>query len=98
MINKLGDKELYDQLQKAGLADRLENDESYQLLKEAAKRITDRAVDEFSLKADPTNLAQIIKLQMVIRLYKHGLFKEIEILKNESELLFQEAKDRGIVG
>lgn len=97
-LEKLDDKEIFDQLHKAGLAEKLVNEEHWKLLKEASDRIVERAVKEFALKADPTNLAHIIQLQTVIRQYKYGFLREIEILKTESELLFDEARDRGLLG
>lgn len=97
-LSNVDDKELYELIEKANLADKLVNDPTYKLLREAADRIVERAVTEFALKAEPDNLVEIIKLQTVIRLYKFGLFREVEVLKRESESAYQEAKDRGVFG
>lgn len=101
-VQELDDKTLFDNLQKAGLVDKLETSEEWKMLKEAATRIIDKAVYEFALKTDvssePKDLAKVIRLQQVLRLYKYGLFREIELLKQESDFLFEEAKDRGMVG
>lgn len=99
---QLTDKALWDSLEKAGLADKLESSPEWKLLKEAADRIVERAIHEFAMKtdvsADPKDLAHIIRIQQVLRMYKYGLFKEVDVLKRESEYLFYEAKERGMLG
>ena len=97
-LNSIEDKELYELLEKATLAERLENDPAWKMLREAGNRIVDRAVDEFALRSDPKNIEQIINLKTIIKKYKYGIFQEVEMLKRESEFAFEEAKDRGIIG
>lgn len=101
-VQELDDKTLFQELQKAALVDKLESSEEWKMLREAATRIIERAIYEFALKtevsSDPKDLSKVIRLQQIIRLYKFGLFKEVEILAKESDILFNEAKDRGIVG
>ena len=97
-LSEINDKELYDLVEKANLAEKLMADPTWGLLKEASNRIVERAVSEFALKANPDDLVEIIKLQTIIRMYKFGFLKEVEILKQESEFAFQEAKERGVIG
>ena len=94
----LSDKELFDNLEKANLADKLENQPEWKMLREAADRIVDRAVAELTLKVKPSETERIVQLQTIIKKYKYGLFDEIKILKMESEQLFTEASDRGLIG
>jgi len=97
-LNSIEDKELYELLEKANLIEKLENDPAWRILKEAAKRVVDRAVDEFALRSDPKNIEQIINLKLIIKKYKYVIFQEVEMLKRESEFAFEEAKERGIIG
>ncbi len=97
-LEKLDDKELYDQLEKAGLAEKLENNPEWKLLKEAANRIIDRAITEFALRTKPDDLKAIIILQTIIKKYKYGIFDEIKVLKDASNMLTEEARDRGLIG
>jgi hypothetical protein len=97
-LEKLDDKELYDQLEKAGLAEKLESQPEWALIKEAANRIVDRAITEFALRTKPDDMKAIIMLQVIIKKYKFGVFDEIKVLKEASEMLSEEAKSRGIFG
>ena len=95
----IDDKELVDRVNKAVLAERLETQEEWGLLKEAAIRIVDRAVDQLAgMKLSPDTIYEAMELQIIIRKYKHGLFREVEILAQEGEILFKEANDRDILG
>jgi len=97
MYKSLDDKALFDQLNKAGLAEKLKSDPDWELFKEGAKRVIDMAVDEFAVRTDPKDLAKIIQLQVIIKKYKFKLFSEIEQIASEGELAFEEAKHRGIL-
>ena len=95
-LHDLPDKEIYDRLEKAALADRFLNSQEGKLIKEAADRIVERAVTKFALGGpklakDPV---AIMELQMVIKKYKFGLFSEMDMLRKEGEYIFQEAKIR----
>jgi hypothetical protein len=93
-LEELSDKELFDECQKSGAIEKLTNSPEWKIIKEASERIIDRAVNEFiNTKADDT--IRIIELQTIIRKYKIGLFSEINVLKQASDLLFEEAKSRG---
>lgn len=96
--SEYSDKELFESLSKAGLSDKLENSPEWKMLREAADRIVNRAVNEFALKAKADDLTRITELQAIIRKYKYGLFDEVQLLKVESEFIYQEAKERGIIG
>jgi hypothetical protein len=92
------DKELFDQLEKSGLAEKLMNQPEWKMLEEAGKRIVDRAVTELVLKVKAHEHERIIELQTIIRKYKYGLFDEVRVLKMESDQAFTEAEDRGLIG
>lgn len=94
----LDDKELYEQLNKAGLIEKLSTSPEWKLLQEAANRIVDRAIREFACNVKATDIVRLIELQTIIRKYKYGLIDEVNILKNESEFIYQTAKDRGLIG
>ena len=96
--SSLPDKELFDLVEKANLAERLENDPAWKMLKEAADRIVDRAITEFALRTNPNDTERIIELQVIIKKYKYGLFDEVRVLKNDAANAFEEAKDRGAIG
>ncbi len=94
----LDNKELYDQLSRAGLIEKLATSPEWKLLQEAANRIVDRAIKEFACNVKATDTVRLIELQTIIRKYKYGLIDEVNILKNESEFIYQTAKDRGLIG
>jgi len=89
------DKELFDRLEKVGLAEKLEASPEWALVKEAANRIVEKAVMEF-ITSDPSDMVRMAQLQIIIKKYKFNLFREINSLKQESTLLYEEAADRGI--
>jgi hypothetical protein len=95
---ELSDPQLFEQLEKANLAEKLEVQPEWAMLKEAANRISERAVMELAVKCKPSDLERVIQLQTIIKKYKYGLFDEIKILKMESEQLMTEAMDRGLIG
>ena len=97
-LSNIDDKELYDLIEKASLAEKLENDPAWKMLREAANRIVDRATTEFALRTNPNDTEAIINLQVIIKKYKYGLFDEVSILKAESDQAFSEAQDRGVIG
>lgn len=92
-LDNMTDKELYDKIHQAGLAERLANSEEWQLVQKAADRIVERAVRTL-VNTPATNMAAVIELQQVIKKYKFGLFAEIEMLRKEGELIFDELKER----
>lgn len=96
-FDTLDDKELYDKLNKAELADRLLVSPEWKLLKEAASRIVDRAISKFALSTKADDLVAIIELQTVIRKYKFGLLEEIDLLAQEGIIAFEEAKARELI-
>jgi hypothetical protein len=96
MYDELDDKELYDKLSQAGLADKLQTSQEWGLLKKAADRIVERAIKAFMV-TPATNTQAIIELQQVIKKYKYGLFAEIEMLRNEGEYVFEAAVERQLI-
>lgn len=97
-LDEVNDKELLDKLEKAALSERLRNQDEWKLLQEAADRIVDRSIDKFAMmKIDPNNMYEVIELQIIIRKYKHGLFREVDILAQEGEMIFSEARDRDLI-
>lgn len=97
-LSNIDDKELYDLIEKASLAEKLENDPAWKMLREAGNRIIDRAITEFALRCKPTDIEHIILLQTVIKKYKFGLFDEVRALKVEADQAFIEGKERGVIG
>lgn len=98
-VHELDDKELYDNLEKAGLVDKLMSDPAWGMLQEAADRIVNRAIVEFALRTDPTDIKKVVALQVIIKKYRvGGLFEEIKTLKSESEAIYEEARQRGLLG
>lgn len=97
-LTNIDDKELYDLIEKSNLAEKLESDPAWKMLREAGDRIVERAVTEFALKTNPNDTERIIELQVIIKKYKYGLFDEIRILKQESDVAFHELRDRGMFG
>ncbi len=96
-LEQLDDKELYDRLHKAGLAEKLKSSEEWQLVKEAANRIVEKAIREF-ISADPSDMVHIAQLQIIFKKYKYNLFSEVDAIERESKMLYEEAVDRGLIG
>lgn len=92
----LDDAQLCEALRQTDLAELLKTSDEWKLLQEAARRIVDRAVDQFAL-TDVTNTEKIMELKIIIRKYKYALFAEVDQLAQEGELLFEEAKDRELI-
>lgn len=93
----LDDEQLYDEFKKADIANRLATSPEWALVKEAANRIVERAVDKFATATDPSDMGAILELQLTIRKYKHGLFAEVEMLAQTSEIYFDELAERGVL-
>jgi len=96
-LEQMEDKALFDALHKAGLVEKLTSSEEWKMLKEAGDRIVARAVNEFMVTPASDTL-KIMELQVILRKYKKGIFQEVEMLKNESDRIYEEAKDRGMIG
>ncbi len=96
--SELTDREIYEKLEQASLADKLLNSPEWKIFQEASDRIVERAVEELATKVKADETTRIIELQTIIRKYKYGLFNEIKILKMESDQLFTEARERGVIG
>jgi hypothetical protein len=95
----LDDKELLKRLDNAVLAEKLTSDPAWALFKEIAKRIVDRAVNQFAL-APPDILddrAALADLRATIKKYKFALFSEIETLKQDGVAAHEEARQRNIL-
>lgn len=92
----LDDKELLQKMDKSALADKLKNDEAFQLLKEAGNRIAERAIKDFVYKIPLDDLQGLASLKAIIRKYKYELFAEIEAIAIEGDILFEEIKGRDL--
>lgn len=92
----LDDITLLRRLETAAIAERLKATDEWKLVQEARKRIVERAVNEFAIKTKADNTVRIIELQTVIRKYKYGLFKEIELLADEGRFLYEAVKRRDL--
>jgi len=91
---EMTDDELYEALKQADLSDRFLESPQGKLIKVAASRIVDRAVDKFALTDANKNVEELIELKIIIRKYKYGLFEEIEMLREDGYLAWQELKNR----
>ncbi|MCR4286872.1 MAG: hypothetical protein NUW09_02535 [Deltaproteobacteria bacterium] len=94
IFSTLDDKALFDRLQQAELANRLLVSPEWQLVKEAADRIIERALAKFALNIKADDLLGVMETQMLLRKYKYGLFSEVEQLAQEGELYYLELKNR----
>ena len=92
----LDDKELLQKMDKSALADKLKNDEAFQLLREAGNRIAERAIADFVFKVPLDDLQGLASLKAIIRKYKYELFAEIEAIAMEGDILFEEIKGRDL--
>ena len=97
MLDHLTDAEISAGLKKAGLAERLVNDEHWKLLKEGADRVVEAKLEEFAYKADPTDVAAVVEMQTILKMYKFGLFDNIISMSNQEEEFFEEVEDRGLL-
>ena len=95
--NLMEDKELFDRLHKADLAQKVKTHDDWALLTEARERIVDRAIAAFAMGTKADDLVRIIELQTIIKKYKYGLFDEIEQIAREGELVFNEMRDRDLL-
>ena len=93
VYDKLTDKELFDKISQAALAEKLETHDEWKLLRVAADRIVERAVRAL-IQTPATNTAAVIELQQVIKKYKFGLFAEIDLLRQEGEFVLDELRNR----
>lgn len=93
--SEVDDSVLFEKIQKADFAERIKTQDEWKLFDEMCKRVIDNAVDEFAIKTDPTDIAKIVKLQTIIKLYKHMFLNELNQLITEGRLVFDEIKDRG---
>lgn len=93
---ELDNKELFDRLHSAEIAELLRSDPKWALLEEARKRIVDRAIFKFVTDQDHTNVAKTIEFKIIIKKYLYGLFSEVEQMAKEGDILFDELQDRGV--
>lgn len=93
----LDNQELVKKMDKSGLAEKLISDEAFQLLKEAGKRIAERAIADFVYKVPLDDIQGLASIRAVIRKYKYDLFTEIESIAREGDHLFEELKERDLL-
>lgn len=96
-ISILEDRALFDKLQQVELADKLTNSPEWRLVKTAADRIIERALERFALAMKADDLIGVMETQLLLRKYKYGLFSELDQLAQEGELYYEELKDRGVL-
>ena len=92
----LDDKELFEKLHRAEMAEILRTDPRFQLLNEARNRIVERAILKFVTDDDHDNIAKTIEFKIIVKKYKYGLFSEVEQMAKEGDILFDEMQARGI--
>jgi hypothetical protein len=94
MIEKLSDDQLLNQLEKAELADRVQNSDEWGIVHDAMKRVVALSKDQLS-KIDPANTVDIIRLQERIALFDEGFLPTlIRNLRDTGEYSFQELHKR----
>lgn len=95
--DSLSDAEIFDQLHKAELADRLTSSEEWKLVHEVMKRTYEGHV-KLLRKEDPTNTEKVIELQQICNLYANDFLPTlIKNFQNIGEFAFEEAKRRNIL-
>jgi hypothetical protein len=93
-VSEMEDKELYDMIDEAGLAENFLNSPFGKLMKEAANRIAERVDREFAMNADPTDIAKMWELKMTLKKYKFQLFDEIYWLAQDGRDAYDELTAR----
>lgn len=93
--NRLDDKELFDKMEKAALAERLTSSPDWQLLDEIRKRAIDKWIDYFILKMDTKNIADVEMVRSMLAVWKYDLFKTLGIVKQEGQIAFEELNYSG---
>lgn len=95
MYNLLDDKELFDKMEKAALAERLTTSPEWQLLDEIRKRAIEKWTDYFIFKMDTKNIADVEMVRAMLAVWKYDLFKTLDILKQEGQIAFEELNYSG---
>lgn len=85
-------------MQKAGLVEKLASDPAWAVVKEASDRVVNKAIAEFAMNTKADDIIKIISLQTIIKKYRFGLFNELKMLESESNAIYEEAKQRGLIG
>jgi len=91
----LDDRELFEKLEKAALAEKLTTSADWKLLVEVMKRAADRWTEYFVTKVDSRNISDVEMVRAMIRVYRGDFLKGLEILRQEGEIVFEELKYRG---
>lgn len=95
-FEELDNKELFEKLHAAEIAELLKSDDRWALLEEARTRIVERAILKFVTDPDHSDIAKTIEFKIIIKKYKYGLFSEVEQLAKEGDILFDALQDRGV--
>jgi len=90
------DEKLLDRIENSIKITDWENSEQWKLLDSACKRLAKKA--ENDLKNVPAdNMLRIVELQQIAKLYGDVIGNLIRHLKDDGQIAFEEAKDRGII-
>lgn len=92
----LEDQELFDRLEKAGLAAALVTDPKWAILNEALKRLG-RACGKKLAKCNPTDLKTIVECQFTVNFCEEIVPSILRVAHSTGELAFNELKDRGVI-
>jgi len=91
----LTDEALLEKLDNWDRLDRFEDSEEWRIFDEACRRVAMRAREEL-IKVPANDTLRIIELQQIIKLYGSVFKSLMSSFKQEGEVAFFEARDRGL--
>jgi hypothetical protein len=97
-FSNITDRELLDKLDKAAIAERLAESVEWSLVREASKRVTEKAQMEL-LEVDPMeNPGRVQELQILVKVLRNLIPGIVNGLQQEGRLAFFEARERELDG
>jgi hypothetical protein len=95
-FSNVSDRELLDKLDKAAIAERLAESVEWSLVREASKRVAEKAQMEM-LDVDPMeNPGRVQELQILVKVLRNLIPGIVNGLQQEGRLAFFEAKERDL--
>jgi len=95
-LSQMSDEEIMKRLRSGEMADALEKHPEFQILREASRRMRDRAMKQL-VNVNPTDYKRMVQLQLMAQFYDNILVTMINNFKQEAEAVFEEAKAAGLV-
>ena len=90
--SSISDKELFDKLQQAGVIEGLKNSEEWKIIDEVRRRAIDYWTYHLVFKVKAGDMSEFERIRAIIRVWKYDLFRDLEIIKQEGEMAFEELK------